>query len=239
MALSPLEPRSAFLYPGMNGIETSVAVAEMVSGFAGVTRRGIKMLKQEGVKEILHRLNENGIRYALIGALACSEYAPPRATQDVDFVVLAEDVGKVRQLFPHCFLGGTAIAGIYEHEGTKFDIQPAKRRALIAVVENAISSSFSGEPVRVATLQDLIFLKLWSAGERPELGKKLQDQTDLANLLEHNSAKISAQDIASIAKNLLSMGYTAKELATCRQSIQWLNETLEQIGMAEKRCPLE
>lgn len=238
MALSPIEPRNAFLFHGLNGIETSVSIAEIVSGFSGVKRRGIKMPKQETVEEIFRRLNEHGIRYVLIGGLAYAEYAPPRATEDVDVIVLAEDTGKVRDLFPGCYQRGTAIAGIYQFEETRLDVQPAKRRAQIAAVKNAIEASFHDVPVKLAALRDLIFLKLWAAAERGELSKKMQDQTDIATLIEHNPARVSASDIAWMAKELLSMGYTSEESAKFCQMIEWLNQILDQLEMPEKKFSL-
>jgi len=231
----PTEPRSAYLSPGKNGIETSVAILEMLSGFSGVKRT----MEHDKVKEIFRRLNAGGVRYALIGGLAYGQYAPPRATQDMDLLVLVEDVGKVRQLLPGSYLRGTAIAGIYDFEGTRLDVQPAKRRAQAAAIANAVNGTFEGEPVKVASLRDLLFLKLWASVERPELEKKLQDQADIASLLVHNSTSISACDVASIAKDLLAMGYAPEEAARLRQAVVWLNQTLDQLGMAELRFALE
>ncbi len=193
------------------------------------------MPKQESVEEIFRRLNEHGIQYVLIGGLAYAEYAPPRATEDVDVVVLAEDAGKVRDLFPGCYKRGTAIAGIYEFEETRLDVQPAKRRAQVAAVKNAVDASFHGVPVKLATLRDLIFLKLWAAAERGELSKKMQDQTDIVSLIEHNLDRVSASDIAWMAKELLSMGYTLEESAKFRQMVEWLNQILDQLKIPEKK----
>jgi predicted nucleotidyltransferase len=230
-----IEPRSKYLYPGKNGIETSVAIMDVLSGFS----RGRKMLEHDKVKEIFRRLNEGGVRYALIGGLAYSQYAPPRATQDVDLVVLAEDVSKVRQLFPGCYRRGTAIAGIYNFEGTYFDVQPAHLRAQVATVMNAVDDTYEGEPVKVAAVRDLILLKVWAAAERREVGKKLQDQTDVVRLLEYNADRISADDIAYIARSLLAMGYTAEAAAKYRQSLVWLNQTLDELEMSDRKYPLE
>ncbi len=232
--MPPLEPRSEFLSPGKNGIETSVAIMDVLSGFSGVKRT----IEREKVKDVFRRLNAGGIRYVLIGGLAYAEYAPPRATQDIDLIVLAEDVGKVRQLFPGCCLRRTAIAGIYEFEGTRFDVQPARLRAQAAVVLNAVDGTFESEPIRLATFRDLVFLKLWASVERKEVGKKLLDQADIANLLEYNPEKLSAQDIASIAQDILAIGYTSEEAARLRGAVAWLNETLDKLGLPDRKFPL-
>src|SRR2546422_3842068 len=101
------EPRSEFVSPGRNGIETSVSIMDVISRFSFF--KGRKTMEHEKVKEIFHRLNVGGVRYVLIGGLAYSQYAPPRATLDVDLIVLAEDDDKVRQIFHGCYLRGTAI----------------------------------------------------------------------------------------------------------------------------------
>jgi predicted nucleotidyltransferase len=213
--------------PLRNRIETSVAIREVLSGFAGVKRT----MERETVKEVFRRLGEGGVRYALIGGLACAEYAPPRSTEDVDIVVLAEDVSKVGQLFAGCYRRGTAIVAIYEFEGTRLDVQPAKRKAQAAAVRNARSSSFEGEPVKVVTLRDLLFLKLWSSCEREEVARVLQDQADIAILLDHNRENVTAEHISSIARDLRDMAYTAEEAAKYREAIEWLNGTLVRLGL--------
>ncbi len=227
--MSPLEPRSEFLHSGKNGIETSVAIHEVLAGFSSA--KGKQVMEREKVKEIFRRLNAAGIRYALIGGLAYSEYAPPRATQDVDLLLLVEDVSKVRDLFPGCYRRGTAIAGIYEFEGTRFDVQPANRRLQIQVILDSVDASFEGEPVKVASLQQLLFLKLWASVERTEVAKRLRDQADIASLLEHNQTRITPQDIAGIAGNLLSLAYTPEESEKFREAVRWLNQVLDALKM--------
>jgi len=191
----------------------------------------------ETVREIFRRLNAGGVRYVVIGGLAYSEYAPPRATQDVDVIVLAEDEAKVRQLFPGCYQRGTAVAGIYEFEGTKFDVQPARRRVQAGVLKNSVDSTFEGEPIRIATLRDLIFLKLWASMGRPELSKKALDLADVTAMLEHNATAVSAADIRWIVESILALGYTPEEAARCREAVAWLNGTLGQLGLPGLRFP--
>jgi hypothetical protein len=230
-----VEPRSEYLYPGKNGVETSVAIMDVLVGFS----KGRKMLEHDKVKEIFRRLNAGGVRYALIGGLAYAQYAPPRATQDIDLVVLAEDVNKVRQLFPDCYLRGTAIAGIYEFEGARFDVQPARMRMQVATVMNAVDDTFEGEPIKVASLRHLLLLKLWAVAERTEVGKRLQDQADIVRLLEYNADRISADDIAYIARSLLALGYTAEMADRYQQSLAWLNQILDELEMSDRKYPYD
>jgi predicted nucleotidyltransferase len=230
------EPRREYLLPGKNALETCIILSEVHSD---LFRGRKKTMEREAIKEVLRRLNEAGVRYAIIGGVACGHHALPRATQDLDLIVLAEDAGRVRQIFPGCYLGATAMASLYEFKGLRFDVQPARLRVQIAVVGDAVDGMIDEVPVKVASLRHLILLKLWAAAERPELGKKAQDQTDVIRLLEYNADRISAEDMADIARSLLALGYTAEEAAKYRQSLVWLNGILEELGMSDRTYPLE
>ena len=216
---------------GKTGIESSIAIRNVVSCFRGVKRT----MEPEKVREIFRRLNEGGVHYALIGGLALAEYAPPRATEDVDVVVISQDAKKVRRLFPGCYQRGTAIAEIYDFEGTRLDVQPARRKSQEAVVRSAVDSSFEGERVKLATLRDLIFLKVWASCERTELAKKRQDQADITLLLDHNRDQVSADGLASIVRDLLAMAYTGEDAANYKRAVDWLNETLDGLEMGDRK----
>ena len=49
-------------------------------------------------KELLVRFNEQNIRFALIGGFALHVAGFTRATEDIDFIVEADDLGKVRDI---------------------------------------------------------------------------------------------------------------------------------------------
>lgn len=196
-------------------------------------------MEREVIKEILRRLNTAGIRYAIIGGVAYGHHAVPRATQDLDLVVLAEDATRVRQLFPGCYVRGTAIGGLYNFEDTRFDVQPANLRAQVATVMNAVEDMIDDVPVKVASLRDLLLLKVWAAAERHEVAKRTRDQADVVDLLSYNTDKISAEDIAYIARCLLTLGFTAEEREKHRQSVVWLNQTLDELEMPDQKFALE
>ena len=79
--------------PGKNALETAVALGEFGNPF-----KGERFMRAETLRWLFEQMNENGIRYALIGDLAVSHYAIPRTTQDVDILVLQEDARKLLQL---------------------------------------------------------------------------------------------------------------------------------------------
>ena len=91
--------REDLLLPNMNGIETSVALAEEGNPFTGE-----RYMRRETVKWIFEQLNESGIPYAIIGGLAIAYYATPRMTKDLDILVLDEDRPRLHRLFAKYFV---------------------------------------------------------------------------------------------------------------------------------------
>lgn len=46
----------------------------------------------EELRRVVEALNSGGVRYALVGGLAVSIYASPRATEDIDLLVAGDDL---------------------------------------------------------------------------------------------------------------------------------------------------
>ena len=129
-----------YLLPGCNALETSLVLAQ------SWTRKGKPYMLVETVKRVLQTLDRNQIPYAVIGGLAVSHHAVPRLTQDMDLVVLQEDLGRIRALFPGCYQRGTAVVEIYDIEGTRVDLLPAKLRYQREVVRSAVPGEIEGMP---------------------------------------------------------------------------------------------
>jgi hypothetical protein len=192
----------------------------------------------ETVKRVLETLDRNQIPYAVIGGLAVSHHAVPRLTQDVDLLVLAEDTGRIRALFPGCYQRGTAVVEIYDIEGTRVDVLPAKLRYQREVVRNAMPGEIEGMPAKVASVRDLLLLKMFAAPNRPSLGARRKDETDITQLLEINRATVTAADIRYIGDRLLELCFTAEDRTPTVSQIQWLNDTLAQLHMSDWTYPL-
>lgn len=99
----------------------------------------------------------------------------------------------------------------------------------------AVDDTYEGEPIKVASMRDLLLLKIWAAAERPELTKRMRDQADVAELLTYNADKITSADIAYICQTLLTLGYTLEEATRYRRSIAWLNQTLDELDMPDRK----
>ncbi len=196
-------------------------------------------MDREVVKDVLRRFNEQGVRYCLIGGLAMAHHAVPRQTQDVDLMALPEDMPLVGQLLQGHQQRGTAVVLIFQVGVTRFDIIPANLRAQREAVLGAIDDALEEQPVKVANLRDLLLLKMWAAPDRPELSKRMRDETDMVELIEMNSESVSATDIAYICQTLLAMCYTAEDVNKYRAQIEWLNAKLETLGLSDRRYELQ
>lgn len=223
-----LERQAEYLRPGRNAMETSVELAQ------SFTRNGKPFMLIESVKKVLKTLNDNNIPYAIIGGLAVAHHAVPRLTQDIDLAVYLEDTGKVRALFPQSYLRGTVVVEVYEVEGTRLDILPARLQYQRAVVQNAVSGVIEGVPARIATPRDLILLKMMAAPSRPELAARMQDETDIAGILQFQSEAIRKEDIQYVADRLLELCFTPDERARTWSQLEWMNSILEQLGMSDR-----
>lgn len=220
-----------YLIRGQNGLETCVTLSE---DYARMFAKR-KFMERDTVKKVLRQFNESGVRYCLVGGLALAHHSIPRLTQDVDVLVVPEDLPLVAQLLQGYAERATAVVQIYQIGDTRIDILPANLRAKREAVLNAIEDRIDELPVKVASLRDLILLKMWAAPERPERVKRSQDETDIIGLIEFNTEKVSAEDIAHVCETLLRMAYLPEDVNKYRSQIEWLNGELEKLGLGSHR----
>lgn len=232
LSCQPLPGQLEFLLPGRNALETSLTLAQ------SWTRKGKPYMLIDTVKRVLQTLDANQIPYAVIGGLAVSHHAVPRLTQDMDVIVAMEDAARFRALFPNCYQRGTAVVEVYEIEGTRVDVLPAKLRYQRAVVKNVVQGDIEGTPAKVASVPDLILLKMFAAPNRPELVARRMDEADITGLVQMNSNSLTATDIRYIGDRLLELCFTVEDRTKTVRQIEWLNDTLVQLGMADRSYPL-
>lgn len=225
------EHRSGHLLPGLNGVEACLALSEQY----GDLFWGRKLMERDTVKAILRTLNEEHIRYAIIGAVALGYYATPRATQDIDVLVRREDVPQVQRLFRPYYLRGTAVVMVFDVQGTHVDVLPANLRLKRTAVDNAVDVLVDDVPAKVVSVRDLLLLKLLAIPDRSDPVKAMQDRTDVSALLRDNPDKISWEDIRYIASSLRGLVFTGEDARKYQELIRWLNDTLELLAMADRR----
>ena len=119
-----------------------------------------------------------GIPYMLIGGLAVSAWGEPRATLDADFTVWTEPDDFEQTVLRLCesfqcltrnpveFTRGARVLPVRTSRGTRMDIifgsLPWEREA----IARAQQKELSGRSVAVASVEDLIVMKLFSEREK-------------------------------------------------------------------------
>jgi hypothetical protein len=230
-----VETRDDYLLKGRNGLESAVIISDQLGNMWG----GPKLMEWERFKAILRTLNENEIRYAIIGGIAMGQHALPRTTRDLDILVAMEDLQKVRALFEKYYQSGTQVVQVYDIEGTRLVVLPANLRFRVAALDARIDSNLEEVNTKVVCVRDLLTLKLFAIADRTDPVKALQDKADAAALLKYGAETITKDDINYIAKTVLGMGYTKEEAEKFHNVILWLNETLELLKMEEMTYPFE
>ena len=225
------ERRFTGLLPGLNGVETCLTLSEEY----GDLFWGRKLMERERVRDILRTLNEAQIRYAIIGGVAMGYHTIPRATQDIDVLVSREDIPRVQRLLRPYYRHGTAVVMVFDVAGTHLDVLPATLRLTRTAIDNAIEVVVHDIPTKVVSVRDLLLLKLLAIPDRPALDKRRQDEADVTALLSQNADNISQEDITYLVRNLLGLAFTREDVQKHQQLIRWLNETLDLLGMADRR----
>ena len=142
------------------------------------------------LKNLTEALEAGSVDYALCGGVALAIHGVPRATQDIDCLVLPADLARLREVVRQCGFTLESFpmdfsSGITIQRFTKIiDGQPLMLDALLVgkVLEGAWegrqTAELEGGRIRVVSRDDLIALKL--AAGRP------QDLVDVQRLKEMN-----------------------------------------------------
>lgn len=145
------------------------------------------MVLLDELRGVLGALDDEGVPYALVGALAVAVWGAPRATKDIDLLVRAEDLERGRtsvrpqgftlDAFPLEFKDGTTVQRV-----SKIDAEGNLMTLDFMIVDRTLESAwasrlrlpFGDREVSVVSREALIAMKI-RAG-RP------QDVMDVQNL---------------------------------------------------------
>ena len=167
-------------------------------------------------KELLRKFTEQNIQFALIGGFALHVAGFTRATQDIDFLVAAEDLGKIKAIMAR--LG-------YEltHESPEFSnywhpMAPLgrvdylhahrqyARKMLARAKKHRVMENFE---VPVLIPEDMIGLKVQSMVNNPK--RHALDMADIEYLLRENLDKLNLEIIKEYF-HLFDRGYELDDL---------------------------
>lgn len=138
------------------------------------------------LENLISLLNEQGIRYCVIGGQAVNAYVEPLVSLDLDIVVAVDQLEEVEALlashfevkrFPHRL--NIAMPG----SDLRIQIQTDERYG--PFVQRASTRMVLGMRLPVASVEDVLQGKLWAVMDPERRGSKRQkDLADIARILE-------------------------------------------------------
>lgn len=122
---------------------------------------------------IIKAMNEANIPHAVVGGIALSFHTRPRYTKDIDFLLRAQDVDRLKSLLKKSGYIIEAVPWNFQNsnvtlhrltkcEGEEFltiDLLAGNDKKHEKVIENAVGEETEHGMVRIATREDLIWMK--------------------------------------------------------------------------------
>ena len=138
--------------------------------------------------EIIKHIEQEKIRYAIVGGVAMAFYEEPRFTQDIDMLLEPNDFEKARRIleqkgyfesaepwtFKNTPLTLHRFFKAIEHEQMIIDLLVAGNKKHLDIIENALIAKSEHGIAHVADKADIIWLK--------RQRNSLQDQADIERL---------------------------------------------------------
>ncbi len=148
----------------------------------------------EEFKRLVLKLEEQAVRYALVGGVAMAFYTEPRFTRDIDLLVDSEDFEKTKDIlekdgffesaspwtFPNVAIElHRFLKVVNEEDEMLIDILVAENEEVKRIIRNAQEAESEEGKVMVANKRDLIWLKRArdSKQDRADI-EKLEDDKD-------------------------------------------------------------
>lgn len=144
----------------------------------------------EALADILREFDRRGVQYALAGGMAFSALVEPRATTDIDVLILLDPPSResIQSLLASVFeslivhpapmvLQGISMwraVGVHRREEVVVDFLLANSVFLRSALARKQQITLGAQRVSVLTLEDLVLMKM--------LAGRLQDQADLEKI---------------------------------------------------------
>lgn len=169
----------------------------------------------QSIRELAARLDEDGLRYAVIGGMALAMHGVQRATFDLDFLLMLEDKHRATSIFTKAgykCVYETENVSHYQRQGTslsRVDVLHAFRGPSLSMLKRAerlpLGDSFS---LPVVQIEDLIGLKIQAATN--DLARALGDWNDIYRLVIHTANEGRVMNWGLIADYLVIFECEAK-----------------------------
>jgi len=146
----------------------------------------IAMDQSNLLENLISLLNEQGIRFCVIGGQAVNAYVEPLVSLDLDLVVAADQLEQVEALLePHFDLKRFPHSLFAAMSGSDLRVQIQTDRRYSSFVERAFVQTVLGMALPVASVEDVLQGKIWAALDPKRRGSKRQkDLADISRLIE-------------------------------------------------------
>jgi predicted nucleotidyltransferase len=171
---------------------------------------GVKETLTEQLKRIVEFLNKHRIDYALAGGLAFSALVEPRATMDIDLIVMINETqlndfkallkAEFESIMPHKepmqfkLVKIWRVVNLIEELELIFDFILAESKFFKNAIERAFEIEFFGTKLKIITLEDLILLK--------NCANRTQDIADLDKIYQTYNEEIDDEYLKAWGKEL-------------------------------------
>jgi hypothetical protein len=148
--------------------------------------KAVTLDKSNLLEEVFSLLDENAIRFCVIGGQAVNAYVDPLVSLDLDLVVAVDQIDRMRGIFKDRF-----STEVFPHSinisspGSNLRVQIQTDPRYAGFVDRASVRDVLGLDLPVASIEDVLQGKIWAAqhpDRRPTKRKK--DLLDIARLLE-------------------------------------------------------
>ena len=160
------------------------------------------------IEKVIQRLDKEGVRYALIGGFAMGLRGVHRATVDLDFILMLDDLSTADRIFIQSGYKRTFHSenvSHYESEDLdlgRIDILHAFRGPSLSMLKRADRVFLSSElSLPVVQMEDLIGLKIQAAHNDPS--RASSDWLDIRLLIENAGHNKQSIDWELIGERLL------------------------------------
>jgi hypothetical protein len=141
----------------------------------------------DDVMRLVACLESKDISWCAIGGVAVNHWADePMVTQDVDFVVAADDVERAVRALEEAGFKAQKFPGSVNFTGrSKVSFQLSTEQVYLSFPERAVPADVHGILLRVASMDDTLTGKIlaWRDASRRQ-SKRLKDFTDIVRLVE-------------------------------------------------------
>ncbi|MFQ5707002.1 MAG: hypothetical protein ACE5HO_06095 [bacterium] len=138
------------------------------------------------LQKFLDLLSELGMDYCVIGGLAVNAYVEPVVSLDLDLVVAAGDIEKLRKAAPPMF-SVKAFAHSLNLNSSQSDlrIQIQTDPRYQGFIAHATEKKVMGYDMKVAALEDVLQGKIWAySDQHRRQSKRQKDLADIFRLVE-------------------------------------------------------